>query len=281
VKTALEVPELKGAFDLHVHAAPDVVPRKCDDLELAHAAAAAGMAGFLLKSHLGSTVERAYLASHLHSGIKVSGGIVLNDPVGGLNPAAVDIALRLGGRCVWFPTQSAANHRRTKQDLAQGGLTVLDDDGSIVPAVHEILELIAGKDVILATGHLSVEETLALANAARKRRIQRFLVTHAELDVVSMPVDVQQQLAAAGCFIEHSLVCIHALGGSVPFEQIARNIAEVGPERCVITTDYGQRENPLPPEGLLDFITRLLQMGFSRKDIDLLAVRNPAQLIGE
>ena len=42
---------IKGSYDLHIHSAPDVMPRKANDLELARRAAAAGMGGIMLKSH--------------------------------------------------------------------------------------------------------------------------------------------------------------------------------------------------------------------------------------
>lgn len=37
------------------------------------------------------------------------GGITLNRQVGGINPYAVESALKLGGKVVWLPTQSARN----------------------------------------------------------------------------------------------------------------------------------------------------------------------------
>ena len=40
---------LKGCIDTHIHGAPDVVPRKMDDLALARDAAKAGMRGLVLK----------------------------------------------------------------------------------------------------------------------------------------------------------------------------------------------------------------------------------------
>ena len=35
---------IQGAYDLHIHSAPDVLPRKADDLELAQRFLKAGMA---------------------------------------------------------------------------------------------------------------------------------------------------------------------------------------------------------------------------------------------
>lgn len=269
---------IRGAFDLHVHAAPDIVPRKCDDLTLARLASQAGMAGFLLKSHLGSTAERAYLVNQVQPGIHVAGGLVLNDSIGGLNPAAVDVFLRLGARCVWMPTQSSSNHKQRKGKPGPG-ISVLDELGKVVPVVHEICALIAAADAVLATGHLSVAETLALVPVARSMGVKRILVTHAELDDVSMPAAVQVELGRVGCFIEHSLICIHPAGGSVNFGEIARNIRATGPGSCVITTDYGQPDNPFPAQGLVDFVDRLLRAGFTETDIRQMATGNPLDLI--
>ena len=42
---------LKNAYDLHVHVAPDVIPRKCDDRELAQRIQSAGMKGCVIKCH--------------------------------------------------------------------------------------------------------------------------------------------------------------------------------------------------------------------------------------
>ena len=80
---------LEGAYDLHVHAAPDVVRRKMDDMELAKSYAEAGMKGFLIKAHYFNTEGRAYHVRKAFPGLKVLGSLVLNNSMGGLNPYAV------------------------------------------------------------------------------------------------------------------------------------------------------------------------------------------------
>ena len=103
---------LDGAMDLHVHCAPSFFPRWGDGLDVARACEQAGMAGVLLKAHEGSTVESAAVLDRLVPTLRVFGGVVLNRYVGGINPAAAEAALRLGGRCVWFPTLDADAHPR-------------------------------------------------------------------------------------------------------------------------------------------------------------------------
>src|SRR5439155_2748984 len=124
---------LEGAVDVHVHSAPDVDTRRYDDIELAREAARAGLGAILIKSHQNSTVERAYLVSKVVPGVKVFGGLVLNETVGGFNLAAVRLALALGAKQIWMPTRSARNHRRHHGE--SGGLTVLDADGRLLPVV--------------------------------------------------------------------------------------------------------------------------------------------------
>ena len=48
---------VQGAFDLHIHVAPDVPPRRIDDVTLAHRFGELGLAGFALKSHYPSTAR--------------------------------------------------------------------------------------------------------------------------------------------------------------------------------------------------------------------------------
>ena len=95
---------VRGAYDLHVHVAPDVPPRRIDDVSLARRFAELGLAGFALKSHYTSTAERAQVVSGVVPGVEVLGALTLNQAVGGMNPLAVEIAAREGARIVWMPT---------------------------------------------------------------------------------------------------------------------------------------------------------------------------------
>ena len=100
---------LEGAFDTHIHSAPDVLPRKFNDLELAQRFKARRMAGFVLKSHYICTADRATLVNQVVPEIQAFGAIALNNSVGGLNPLALDIAGRLGTRVCWLPSVDNAN----------------------------------------------------------------------------------------------------------------------------------------------------------------------------
>jgi hypothetical protein len=274
----MRLPEwLHGAIDMHVHSAPDLDPRRFDDLELAREAAAAALGGIVLKNHHFSTAERALLVSKTVPGLRVFGGLVLNETVGGLNPAAVRAALAMGARMIWMPTRSALNHRRRRGE--QGGITVLDGDGRLRPEVEEILRLMATAPAILCTGHLSPEEAVPLIVRASELGIERIVVTHPEWPVTEYPLSLQKELAARGVMFERCYNSTTHRGGHVPLEAIADAIAQVGVETTVLATDSGQPDNPPPPECLKLFAEGLRALGFDRDHLRQMMCLNPQRLL--
>lgn len=309
--------KIPGIFDMHVHNAPDIAPRKTDDLELAKVAADAGMTGFMIKSHLGSSVERAYLINQMVPNIRVFGGLVLNFPVGGLNPFAVDSFVRLGAKEVWMPTLSAEHtlsYQKAHVSLADRiafnqahggdsvppsmkvqpgdpwpwskdgrGISILDDAGKIVPEVWTILEILAPKDVILGTAHLSVPETHALVDAAKQMGVKKILATHPEY-MAPLSVEDQRVLVKKGVFFERCYVlttpATKSIGGFLPFDVIANNIRAIGVESTVLGTDFGQAKNIHPVLGMQEYLQRLRQAGFKESEIELMGIKNPKALLG-
>lgn len=268
-------PDLTGAIDLHIHVAPDLRPRKMDGLALAHAAAARGMRGVLIKSHYGPTWEGSYYVSQVVKGVDFFGGVALNQHVGGFNPPAVETALRLGAKQIWMPTVSAANDRQHHGQ--PGGLTILRE-GKLRQEVLEILALIAEADAILGTGHLSVAEIQQLVPQARAAGMNHILITHPEHPIVAMPISVQKELRDQGAMFERCYVSI--VDFNIPVEQVAAEIREVGVETTVLATDFGQDHNLSPPDGLAEYITKLKACGFTTADFDRMIRSNPAALLG-
>src|SRR5438067_5894993 len=271
---------LEGAVDLHVHSSPDVDPRRFDDIELAREAARAGMSALLIKSHQNSTVERASLVSKIAPEIQIFGGLVLNETVGGLNPAAVRLALRLGAKEIWMPTRSARNHKRATGE-SDGGIGILDRAGRLAPGVDVILDLIAEANCILGTGHISPDESVSLIRRARERGVRRILVTHPEWSGTFFPIELQRDLAAGGsvsferCFVSTTHRC-----GFTPMKTIADAVAEVGIGTTILSTDLGQPDTPPPAEGMLLYAEQLRAFGFSVDQLRQMAVANPLGLLG-
>lgn len=289
---------IRGGYDLQLHVAPDVIPRRIDDIDVAREFLEAGLAGFVLKSHYFMTAERATVVSKAVPGIAAYGGLTLNHSMGGLNPVAVDLAGRAGARLVWMPTCDALNEtagrssRTTnlpawaefQRKLAAKGvlpppLTVLDEDGRLNRATLQCLELIAEHDMVLCTGHLGREEIFPLVKAAKDVGVIRVIVTHAEFPSQDLSAGEQVELADMGAVIEHCFTTTYT--GKAPWHTLFANVAAVGAERSLLSTDLGQRTNPPVSLGLASYAQRFLDAGFSAKDVHTMVVENPSRLVSQ
>jgi hypothetical protein len=123
--------------------------------------------------------------------VEVFGSITLNRSVGGINPFAVDYALKMGAKTVWLPTIDAINHKQKEGKI--GGIDVVVN-GKVIPELKAILKIIAEKNVTLATGHLSPKEIYIVIKEARKLGVQKIVVTHPEFHIVGMSLAEQKEL---------------------------------------------------------------------------------------
>ncbi|HEV2121750.1 MAG TPA: DUF6282 family protein [Chloroflexota bacterium] len=272
---------LSGIVDLHLHSAPDVRARSLDDLTAAKAARQHGMAGVLLKNHHAPTAARAALAQLHAPGAPIYGGVVLNTYVGGLNPDAVHAMAALGGRAVWLPTFTAANHLRHEGTLEASGIRLLDREGRPEAALRRVLEAVAERDLLLCTGHISVAEVLAVVPAAREVAIKRILIQHVEHKVTGLTHDQQRWLADQGVFLERCYGQPQLQGAHAPnFDLNVEAIRAVGFESTVLASDLGQPDNPSWPEGYATYLQQYLDAGFPESAMDVMCRRNPAWLLG-
>ena len=272
---------LEGALDIHVHFAPDPkVERRGSAIDIAQQAKDMGMRGLVLKSHEYPTHPVAYTASQAVPGITLIGGVALDVEVGGLNPMAVESTALMGGRVVWMPTFSARADRHHKG--LNGGIYILNDSGRLVPEAYAVLEVIKAHDMVLATGHLSTEETMVLVSEARNLGINRVVVTHATTMAfwTGMTLEDMKTLAKMGAFIEHCLHVMMPLTQRLAPRDLVETITAIGSENCIVSTDFGQDFHPMPPEGLRMGIATLLQAGLEEVEVGMLVKDNPSRLLG-
>ncbi|HUC56411.1 MAG TPA: DUF6282 family protein [Streptosporangiaceae bacterium] len=289
-----------GAYDLHVHVAPDVMERRITDLRLARACRSAGLAGFVLKSHYVSTAERAAVVNEAMGGGRWAiGALTLNAAVGGMNPIAVEIAAREGARVLWMPTVDAANHRATHGDLPPGatppmwlalqaeldaqGITtdpveVFDGKGRPRPRTREVLALAAKHQLVVASGHLSAKETIAIADAALEAGVRHVIATHPEFPQQNMSLADQKALAGNGVFLERCFTT--PFTGKYDWAEMTGNIRATGAEATIVTTDLGQPHNPPVEDGLALMADALREAGFTDQEITTMIVTNSRLLAG-
>ena len=244
--------------DLHVHSSPSLVPRHGDDASTVAANKLVGVSLSVLKAHEGSTAERAIAV-----GESAIGGIVLNSPVGGPNPDAVEVAAHFGARVVWMPTISAPAHRAANQsqELAvHRGVDLREvpvfDGTRLLSPWQEVLEVVAAHDLVLASGHLTCAEAVELFRAARSAGVNRLLLTHPVLPFQNWDASLVPELRGMGVYLELSILPDLAVGDSGPR---SADIAEVYPgELLAFGGDLGHADFPRLEQALPEWLHSLV-----------------------
>lgn len=292
---------IQGAYDLHVHSAPDVLPRKLDDLEMAQRVIASGMAGYAMKSHYFCTAERVKLVKKLYPECDAIGTITLNGSVGGINPMAVEMAARAGAKLVWFPTCDGAYEQAhtftgdpnkklpfwativlemKKEGISAPPISIIDENGELTEETHKVLDVIAKYNMILATGHLSHEETFALVkSAAEEHNVKNIIISHVDFPTTYYEIDEQKKLVNYGAYMEHCYTTYAT--NKVDFSVTLEMIRAIGPDHVVLATDLGQPHGIYPDEGLEAFATSLYENGFSVEEVRKMTVYNARKLLGK
>jgi hypothetical protein len=260
--------QLQGIVDTHVHCDPDSAPRSIDALAAARMARDEGMRALLLKNHTLPTGPLAYAVAQAVPGVEIYGGVVLNRAAGGINPALVDQAAAFKGgqmRVVWMPTFDA-------------GRVAISRGGKLLPEVIEVLQIMAKRNLALATGHSTAEENLLLVEAARRAGVARIMLTH---PVGRMTLDQLKQAAAGGAYVE---LVYHSLLGPGPrapkIADYAAAIRAVGADHCILSSDLGQADSPVHTVGWKSYLELLRKEGVTAAEIDRMARRNPARFLG-
>lgn len=266
---------LKGVIDMHVHSNPDIRHRAYDDFELMEAAIRTGARAIVIKTHQGTTVDRAYLCNRhnelVHQGdnnFTMFGSITLNRQMGGINPHAVESGLKLGGKVVWLPTQSARNTKLKMNQPTEGCVDVFKD-GKPVPELKDIFQLIKDFDVVLGTGHISPEECFRMVEAARDAGVKKVVVTHPEWWLVGMSLEEQVRIVKDyDVILEHCFA--QPMGGAKYKSNLPMNLEAIkacGYKNVMVSTDGGQVENPNWEIALAKYIDYLADNGIPQEEI--------------
>jgi len=289
---------LRGAVDVHVHGQPDLsagLANRGSDLDVARLAHAYGMAGWVLKSHLWATTDRARAVREAmaETGFRVHGSITLNPPVGGLEPSVVELAAAHGARVVFLPTWGAA------ADTARGGyissllgriapsfdeyaartaITLCDANGALSGRTRAVIDACRGLGLALATGHASIEESRAVAAYCAEVG-QRVLITH-PLHYTRDPA-VLREFTDLGAYLEFCNAPLVHPDAHLTVRDVHETLAALGPDRAVLTTDVFSRWVPPEPECLRMFLEQLAYLGWSAGQLATMVTTNPLAFLGE
>lgn len=284
---------IKNSIDLHVHLGPDIMPRKYD-LQALIAQEEGKLRGMAVKRHF---LPATGFAQNIKTNLELIYSITLNNSVGGFNADAVLACAAISRRplIVWFPTVHAEKFLRaqeyeippewfgdTKKFVPRKateieGMTIFDKKKQIKPEVMKVLKAIKKSKAILATGHITWQESEVLVAEALKIGIKKIIITHPICEDMETPLPVQIKLADQGAIIEQcfSMYSIHKISAKI----IAVQIRAIGPKRCIVSSDVGQVFSPSPSEAMAKFGDLLLAEGITEKELDVMMCKNPAKLV--
>lgn len=282
--------KLAGVIDMQIHLAPDIVQRSSSETIFEKVARETQFFGWLSKCHHLTTAGRQLIIPQSKDGPRFFGSIALNNSMGGLNPYAVEVALKLGASEVWMPTLDAQNHVNSfgqatlptfkpletpKSFSAPPAkpITVLDSSGALKEEAKQVIETMKGSEAILGTGHLSYIEIEQLIDYANKVGVKHTLITHPEFRATNFSKEQQRRLVDKGAYLEHCATTDYNA------RLIVENIRFVGASHCILSSDSGQAQKGHPLDAFYDFIEAIQAEGMGKEEIQKMTIDNPKKLL--
>lgn len=273
---------MKGAIDMHMHAAPDPTVERRDVMEVAEAAEKYGMRAVVLKSFFYPTVCQTALGKYAAPDVELIGSITIGEvTTGGLDHGAAIIEnnAKLGCKVVWFPAFDA---KFCRSEIGQeGGIWILDEQGNVKSQVYDILRVVKKWDMVLCSGHMSYEETEKLFLAAKEMGITKMIATHPQVNEwTPMNIEQMKRLVDIGAYIEHCYLQLTARSGSLHPTRFVEITHAVGAEHCIMVSDFGWASEMVSAEALRSFIGTMLTFGCTEEEVRYMVQENPAKLLG-
>jgi hypothetical protein len=282
---------MKGVIDMHLHAAPCLLERPFDEIEIARQARDVGYRGLVLKSIFAPNADRLQFVRDAVPGIELFGGVVLNHTVGGINPEAVASAVGFGAKLVWLPTVHAANHvkffgvsyypwqkqKGYRRDIVP--ISVINDRGELIPEAIEILDIAKQAGLVIGSGHISAEEILAVLSYAAKIGFDKVVATHVGWHATDWSDDELKRMRDLNCTFEFTINPAMPSRQQANPKTFAKRMMMLGTDRCITGTDLGQIDTAHPIDGYRMWLRILRNNGFSDDDLDRVARRNPSRLL--
>jgi hypothetical protein len=288
IRPGVEDELMEGAIDHHIHAYPDFVPRGQDMIQVAIDASRAKMRALAFKDHWNITTTSAYLTQRhidylvekgeLTHRVEIFGG---TGTCFGVRPEVIKIALQYPNcKMIWFPTFTSAGYLRGAGKDPKDGVSLISGSGEVLPNVVEVLKMAAEKKVGIGWGHTDFQELLPLAKKAKEFGV-RSVLDHPLLELNKLSMDEMKTLAGLGVYVgAYCQPMIPSLYAPVvdPMETI-RVIREIGADRCIIGSDFGQVLHIDTIPGIRVFIRALLGFGIKREEIHTMFKSNPERLL--
>ncbi len=284
---------MEGAIDCHAHGGSDPFNRLLLEDEIAFDYSKENMRAVVFKTWFTPSASRIQLVQKYLDQwaeqnetrpVEIFGGITLNQSVGGINPNAVERCLGFPGfKYVWMPMVDSYHHRRIVFDDWTGkGLRLLDDSGTVLPALTDVLKIAADNDLVVATGHFPYDpDHKTMLEEAKRVGVKRMEIIHPAH--IHCKTSIAQMKEAAS---EGAKLMLSGLGTTTfPLHETGpvyavKMIKEVGADHIVYGSDYGQIHNPPHVVGTRWLIKLLLSYGATKDEVRKVMQETPAKHLG-
>lgn len=288
--TKMISPLLRGAIDMHCHGYPEItlgVKARLNDVETLELARDMGMRGIVFKSQMWPNIGQVHHLRQRVPDVECFSSIVLNSVVGGLSPWVVEAAARQGAKVVWLPTWSSV-HKLGLDGFSkfmktwfpsmifEPGLSCVDSSGKLTPEVRTIIKLAKDMDLVLCTGHIAPNESLAIAQEAERIGFTKLVFTHPLSGSVGATLEQTKEMTKRGAYAE--LIALNIFYGNA-LDRMLEFITELGADHCILSTDAFMEWVPPGPEFFRMFIGRLLISGINEESLRTMVRDNPTKLL--
>ena len=96
----------------------------------------------------------------------------------------------------------------------------------------------------------------------------------------SLTPEQAQQATRLGAFIEFVSGTLAAANAQAKIDRLADDIRKVGIEHAILSSDLGQRGNPLPADGYATYMEALRRKGFTDQELDRMAKAESRAIVG-
>ena len=287
---------LENSTDIHIHCCPHINKRSTDIFEVIKFAEKNKMYAIGLMDNFSNTSGYASLVKKKfpNLNLKIFGGLIMEPPAGGVSYENAKISLEYsyfkndGAKFISFPTHHTryiAIQEKRKSDYIEACFYVPDSGPN--DETSKILELIAKKNVVLNTGHLSPKETLTLVKAAKSLGVEKILVPSNNFNKTTI-----EKLKIHNVYFEFSYFFVskatkvplthvddesHKIKG-LTFKTLKDLIEAADPKNVILSSDCGVSILPKPHLGFYQFIKQVYELGFTMEEIDYMIKTNSKKL---
>jgi hypothetical protein len=287
---------LKGSIDNHIHCCPHINKRSTDIFEVVKKAEQLKMYAIGLMDNFSNTSGYASLVKKNLPKIKLKifGGLIMEPPSGGVNYENAKISLNYsyfgndGAKFISFPTHHTrhiAKLEKRKKNYIKNCFYV--PDSGPTTETKKILGLIAKKNIVLNTGHLSAKETINLVKYAKKIGVKKILIPSNtfNLKTISELKKYKVKFEFSYFFISKAtnVPLTHVDGEKHKIQGTNENLLKLliktaNPKNVILSSDCGVSILPKPYIGFSKFINQIIKLGFSKKEIEYMIKINSKKL---